>query len=102
MSNEIRKYRVQSDFTADNYNLHVIALAGPRPWTAIEIDGQRCTMSDMQVLDLISVLTRRLLRRKGFQATEFGQCLTCTPDGSLEVDKEAEPEQMAEPRGGIA
>lgn len=95
MSNEIRIYQVQSDLSGDNYNLHVIALAGQRPWTAIEIDGQRCTLSDSQVLDLISVLSRRLLRRKGFQATESNQCLTCTPDGSLEVEKEAEPEQIA-------
>jgi len=95
MSNEIRKYRVQSDFQADNFAMHVIALAGPRPWTAFEIDGQRCTLSDVQVLDLVSVLSRRLLRRKGFQATECNQCLTCTPDGSLEVEREAEPEQIA-------
>lgn len=94
MSNEIRKYRVQSDFNADNFDMHIIALAGPKPWTAIEIDGQRCTLSDSQVLDLISVLSRRLLRRKGFQATESGQCLTVTPDGSLEVEKEAEPEEI--------
>jgi len=95
MSNEIRKYRVQSDFTADNFDLYVIALAGPRPWTAIEIEHQRCTLSDVQVLDLISVLSRRLLRRKGFQATENRQCLTVTSDGSLEMEEEAEPEQLA-------
>jgi hypothetical protein len=94
MRNDIRKYRVQSDFQADNFDLHVISLAGPKPWTALEIDGQRCTLSDAQALDLMSVLSRRLLRRKGFQATESGQCLTCTPDGSLEVEIEAEPEQL--------
>jgi len=94
MSNEIRKYRVQSDFQADNFDLHVISLAGPKPWTAFEIDGQRATLSEAQVLDLVSVLSRRLLRRKGFQATESCQCLTCTPDGSLEVEIEAEPEQL--------
>jgi hypothetical protein len=95
MSNEIRKYRVQSDFQADNFDLHVIAIMEPKPWTAIEIDHCRCTLSDQQVLDLISVLSRRLLRRKGFQATESGQCLTCTPDGSLEIEREAEPVQLA-------
>ncbi len=94
MSNEIRKYRVQSDFQADNFDLHVIAIMGPKPWTAIEIDHCRCTLSDQQALDLISVLSRRLLRRKGFQATESGQCLTCTPDGLLEFEREAEPEQL--------
>ena len=96
MSNEIRKYRVQSDLQADNFDMHIIALAGGQhPWTAIEIDHCRCTLSDSQVLDLISVLSRRLLRRLGFQATESNQCLTCTPDGSLEVEKEAEPGQRA-------
>lgn len=95
MSNEIRKYRAHSDFSATNADMHVIALMGPRPWVAFEIEGQRCTLSDAQALDLISTLSRRLLRRKGFRATESCQCLTCTPDGSLEVEQEAEPEELA-------
>ena len=95
MSNEIRSYRVQSDFQADNFDMHVIALAGPRPWTALEIDHCRCTLSDAQVLDLMSVLSRRLLYRKGFQATESCQCLTVTPDGSMMVEKESEEECLA-------
>jgi hypothetical protein len=95
MSNEIRSYRVQSDFQADNFDMHVIALVGPRPWTAIEIDHCRCTLSDAQVLDLISVLSRRLLKRKGFQATESCQCSTVTPDGSMMVEKESEEECLA-------
>ena len=96
MSNEIRKYRVQSGLQADNFDMHVIALVGSmQSWTAIEIDHCRCTLSEEQVLDLISVLSRRLLKRKGFQATESCQCLTVTPDGSLLVENEAEPEQMS-------
>lgn len=91
MSNEIRKYRVQSAMQADNFDMNVIALAGSMSaWTAFEIDGCRCTLSNEQALDLISVLSRRLLRRKGFLATESRQCITVTPDGSMVIEDEAE------------
>ena len=95
MSNEIRKYRISDEWKATDFHMKVIALSGRSPLTAIEIDSCRCTLTEQQTLDLISVLSRRLLRRKGFQATESCQCITCTPDGSLEVEKEAEPEQLA-------
>lgn len=93
MSAEIRKYRVQSDLQADNFDMHVIALMGSMAaWTAIEIDGGRCTLSEEQVLDLISVLSRRLLKRKGFSATDYTQTVTVTPDGSMMIEEEAEQE----------
>ena len=95
MSNEIRKYRLSEEWKATEFNMKVWALAGGSPLISFEIDSCRCTLSERQTLDLISVLSRRLLRRKGFLATESCQCLTCTPDGSLEVEKEAEPEQLA-------
>ncbi|MFA5445416.1 MAG: hypothetical protein WC262_10650 [Bacteroidales bacterium] len=90
MSAEIRKYQVQSDLQADNFDMHVIALMGSmQPWTAIEIDHCRCTLSEEQVLDLISVLSRRLLKRKGFGATDCAQTVTVTPDGSMMIEEEA-------------
>ena len=90
MSAEIRKYRVQSDLQADNFDMHVIALtASMQPWTAIEIDHCRCTLSEEQVLDLISVLSKRLLKRKGFSATDCTQTVTVTPDGSMMIEEEA-------------
>lgn len=95
MSNEIRKYRLSEKWKTTEFDMKVWALMGPTPLTSFEIAGERCTLTEQQTLDLISVLSRRLLRRKGFLATESCQCLTCTPDGSLEVEKEAEPEQSA-------
>ena len=97
MSNDIRNYRINSGLNADNYNMHVIALAGQEAWTAFEIDGMRATLSEAQTLDLISVLSRRLLRRKGFQATESSLCMTVVPDGSMLIEKENEDEEVTRP-----
>jgi hypothetical protein len=96
MSNEIRKYRAPARTgPADYADLKVVAYAGPgEAEVVLNIDGYEARLSGTQCLDLISVLSRRLLRRSGFKATDSSQCLVVAQDGSMIVEKEAEPEEI--------
>ncbi|HWQ20234.1 MAG TPA: hypothetical protein VN455_10695 [Methanotrichaceae archaeon] len=95
MSNEIRKYRHLSDSNEED-DLILTALAGKDVSIKFTIGSCECTLSQQQLLDLISVIARRSLMRKGFKATEYlPNYLTVTPDGSLLVEREDEPEEMS-------
>jgi hypothetical protein len=96
MSNLIRIYRApKREGPSDYYDLKVIAAGvGDFKELILNIDGWGAKLSSEQQLDLIATISRRLLLRQGFRATESDQCLTVMPDGSLLVEKETEPEEI--------
>lgn len=93
MSEDIRKYqtmpRPQSEqSTARDMILH--AFVGGEHGSAISfmIGSEYCELSQAQLLDLISVIARRLNHETGFTATGYTDMITVTAEGKKLIEEE--------------
>ena len=97
MSEDIRKYQTMPRLpnegsTARDLTLH--AFVGGKCGSSISflIGSEYCELSQAQLLDMISVIARRINHEEGFTATGYTDMITVTSDGKKLIEKEnAEP-----------
>lgn len=93
MSEDIRKYQtikrpISEKSTARDMILH--AFIGGENGAAISfvIGSEYCELSSKQLLDMISVIARRLNHEEGFTATGYTDMITVTAEGTKLIEFE--------------
>jgi len=93
MSENIRKYKAPTEWFVDAADLVLTAIVGGEEYghsIQFTIGAEYAVLSEKQLLDLISVISRRLLGRKGFTATGHTEMKIVLTDGTIIVEEEIE------------
>lgn len=81
MSKTLREYP-SLDLGGDySHDMSITAFVGGLHGSSVQftIGGLYCALAENQVRDLRDALTKRLLSRKGYRATEWGEPITVEP-----------------------
>lgn len=91
MSEEIRKYKHPDKWFKDSEDLTLTAIVGGEQYghsIQFTIGSSYIILSSNQLLDLISVISRRLGCKKGFTATGITELKTILPNGDIIIEEE--------------
>jgi len=91
MSCDIRIYRTMKEGFEDAEDLELTAFVGPeenRRCIQFTIGRKYACLSEMQLLDLIEVIAKRLALKKGFTATGYSEPKIILPSGEEDDWKE--------------
>jgi len=93
MSEEIRKYQHPHNWFKDSEDLTLTACVGGEDYghsIQFTIGGSYIVLSQMQLMDLIAVISQRINCRKGFTATGHTDLKLIQPNGDITIEEEKE------------
>ncbi len=91
MSNNIRVYKAPKEWFKESEDMFLTAVVGGEEYgksIQFTIRSEFIVLSEQQLLDLISVISRRLKGDKNFRATDTSIPLTISPDGTKIMEEE--------------
>ena len=93
MAEEIRKYKHPHSWFEDSEDLTLTACVGGDEYglsIQFTIGGSYIVLSEIQLTDLIAVISKRLNCRKGFTATGRTDLKLIQPNGDITIEEEFE------------
>lgn len=93
MSETIRKYKHPKDWFKEGSDLVLTATVGGGKYghsIQLTMDSDFIVLTEVQLMDLIAVISQRINCRKGFTATGYTDLKTILPDGSITIEEEIE------------
>jgi len=91
MSNNIRRYKTIDKHFKRAEDLELTAFVGGEKFghcIQFTIGDEYACLSEIQLLDLIEVIAKRLALKKGFRATDFSKEKIVFPDGTFIEESE--------------
>ncbi len=93
MSEDIRKYKAIKEWFEEAEDMTLTAVVGGEEYghsIQFTIGDRYIVLSEYQLLDLISVIARRLKCQKGFTATGWTEMKSVDEKGNLLIEEEKE------------
>ena len=91
MSNDIRVYKAPKEWFKESEDMFLRAVVGGEEYghsIQFSIGSEFIVLSEKQLLDLISVISRRLKGDKNFRATDTSTPLIISSDGTKIMENE--------------